>query len=177
MDKSRISEGISKLSSRFHKMKYPLLILLLGTFLMLLPGKQNAEETQEPAASAESVDPVSDCEARLEEILSEIQGAGKVSVMLTVKSGERTIYQQDTDLDTDQSGSGESRRAQNSTVLISHGSGNEEAVVTQVVGPEYRGAVVVCGGADNARVKLAIVQAVSSVTGLGADQITVLKMK
>ena len=43
--------------------------------------------------------------------------------------------------------------------------------------PVYKGAVVVCEGADHASVKLNIVQAVSSLTGLGSDKITVLKMK
>lgn len=177
MEKKRISEGFSKLATGFQKMKYPLLILLIGAFLMLLPGKGNQKPKTETEVPAGTADPVSDCEARLENILSKIQGAGQVSVMLTVKSGEQTLYQQDTELDTDQDGTGENRRERNSTVLVSSGSSNEEAVISQVVGPEYRGAIVVCGGADDAKVKLAVVQAVCSVTGLGADQVTVLKMK
>ena len=39
------------------------------------------------------------------------------------------------------------------------------------------GAIVVCQGGDNATVRLAIIEAVSNVTGLGADKISVLKMK
>lgn len=35
---------------------------------------------------------------------------------------------------------------------------------------------MVCQGADNAAVRLAIVEAVSKVTGLGANRISVLKM-
>ena len=62
-------------------------------------------------------------------------------------------------------------------MILSRGSSSQEAVVSQVVGPKFRGAVVVCGGGDDPAVRLAIVQAVCSVTGLGADQVTVLKMK
>jgi len=36
---------------------------------------------------------------------------------------------------------------------------------------------VVCQGADRAGVRLAVVDAVKSVTGLSSDRITVLKMK
>ncbi len=38
------------------------------------------------------------------------------------------------------------------------------------------GAVVVCEGADNASVKLDILRAIGSYTGLGSDKITILKM-
>lgn len=40
-----------------------------------------------------------------------------------------------------------------------------------------RGAVVVCAGAESARVRLAVINAVSAYTGLGSDKITVMKMK
>jgi hypothetical protein len=39
------------------------------------------------------------------------------------------------------------------------------------------GAIVVCQGADSPSVKLAITQAVAKITGLGTDEICVLKMK
>jgi hypothetical protein len=41
----------------------------------------------------------------------------------------------------------------------------------------YQGAVVLCQGAADAAVRLAVVEAVSKATGLGADKICVLKMK
>jgi stage III sporulation protein AG len=46
-----------------------------------------------------------------------------------------------------------------------------------VLAPQYLGAIVVCQGADRSDVRLAIVEAVSALTGLGADKISVLKMK
>ena len=38
------------------------------------------------------------------------------------------------------------------------------------------GVVVSCQGADNARVRLEIIKAISSYTGFGSDKITILKM-
>ena len=39
------------------------------------------------------------------------------------------------------------------------------------------GAVIVCSGADDARVRLDVTNAVAAYTGLGSDKITVMKMK
>jgi hypothetical protein len=40
-----------------------------------------------------------------------------------------------------------------------------------------RGAVVVCQGADNASVRLAVAQAVRCYTGLGTDRVQIFKME
>jgi len=39
-----------------------------------------------------------------------------------------------------------------------------------------KGVVVVCHGADSAKTRMEIIQAVSSYTGFGSDKITILKM-
>lgn len=152
--------GIGKKLGRF---RYPILILLLGLLLLALPGK--TARTQPEAAEPTEPPGLTIQEARLESLLSQIKGAGQVRVMLSLQAGEQTQYQTDSD------------GTQESTVLYSAGSGSQRALVRQVSGPQYRGAVIVCQGADQAQVKLALVQAVASVTGLGADQITVVKMK
>lgn len=165
-----------KLRALLARLKYPLAILLVGAALLLLPGRSTAKE-QAPAETAPGEEREEDWEGRLADILSEIQGAGKVRVMLTQDQGSQVIYQQDRELDTDQDDSGKTRRERTETVILSRGSSTQEALVTQVVGPRFRGALVVCGGGDDPGVRLAVVQAVCGVTGLGADQVTVLKMK
>ena len=61
--------------------------------------------------------------------------------------------------------------------MVTGSDRSEKGLVRQINPPEYLGAVVLCQGADNAAVKLAIVEAVSKATGLSTDRITVLKMK
>jgi stage III sporulation protein AG len=63
------------------------------------------------------------------------------------------------------------------TVIITDAQRAQQGLVKQVNPPVYLGAVVVCQGADRASVRLAIVEAVANATGLGADKISVLKMK
>ena len=62
-------------------------------------------------------------------------------------------------------------------VTLNRGSGYEDVVVTEQTYPVYQGAVVVCQGAGDSGVHLAVVQAVSVLTGLGSDKITVVQWK
>lgn len=64
---------------------------------------------------------------------------------------------------------------QTQTVILSTGSGTEAAVLVQQRYPTFQGAVVVCSGGGDAEVRLLITQAVSALTGLGTDRISVCK--
>ena len=88
-------------------------------------------------------------------------------MVLTTISEEEFIFQTNQDA--------EGKRV--TTVTVSDAQRNENGLIRQVISPKYRGAVIVCQGADDPVVQLAIVEAVSSTTGLGSDRISVLKMK
>lgn len=175
MEKKAFAERARCLLNR---LKYPGMILIVGMALLLIPCRRDgtAQRVQEKDSSAVQEDH-EDWETRLEKILSEVRGAGTVRVMLTQEQGSQTVYQQDRELDTDQDEAGKNRRERTETVILSRGGSSQEALVTQVMGPRFRGALIVCSGGDDPGVRLAVVQAVCSVTGLGADQVTVLKMK
>lgn len=159
-----------KVKQLLAKYKYPLLILLAGLALMLLPERQAQETVQEEPASQVYQDSMTE---QLCRILSSIDGAGKVEVLLTEKTGAQTIYQTDTRTDSGENTS----QLQEDTVIVSDASRADSGLVQRVDPPVYQGAVIVCQGADNAQVRLAIVEAVSCATGLGANQISVVKMK
>ena len=167
MDWMSITRKMKDLTGKY---KYVLLVLLLGIFLMSLP-EADKESIQ---ADVSDPEPVATSKAKeLEDILSQISGVGKVSVMLTEAAGSETIYQ--TDEDRAQSSDSESVRAD--TVIVSGSDRTEKGLVRTVVPPVYLGAIVVCQGGDSPAVRLSIVEAVSNVTGIGTDRITVLKMK
>lgn len=54
-------------------------------------------------------------------------------------------------------------------------SASEGVGKAQVISSE-KGLVIVCQGAENAKVRLDIIRAVSSYTGFASDKITILKM-
>lgn len=84
--------------------------------------------------------------------------------MLTLADGGEAVYQ------VDETVRDEGREEQ--TVLA-----DKAPVLVQTRQPRFQGAVVVCEGADRAAVKLAVTEAVASLTGLGSGKIAVVKMK
>ncbi len=152
------------------KYKFVALVILLGVGLMLFPGK--AKAPSESPGQTLPVDPENSVEDELSALLSQIEGAGKVRLMLSTATGAQTVYQ----TDTDRSQNGEALTEHSDTVVFK-GESAQEGLVQRTDPPIYKGAVILCQGADRPAVKLAIVEAVSKYTGLRADQIAVLKMK
>ena len=145
------------------KYQYVLLVVLVGVVLMLIP--QRPRESQTVTQTEEVVE--ADLQMQLAAILGQISGVGKVEVLLTEAAGADTVYQVDT----------RQNQSNADTVIITDRNREETGLVKQIFPPVYRGAVVVCQGADSAGVRLNVVDAVKSVTGLSSDCITVLKMK
>lgn len=160
-----------KVGNFLNKYKYSALVFLIGLVLMILPFK-NKSQTDSIQEVVPEITKTLETE-KLENLLRTIHGAGNVKVMLSIASGEETIYQKDTDI----SDSGDNSSTRNETVMIIDSERAENGLVRQVNPPIYLGAIVVCEGADNATVRLSITQAVSKITGLSTDRICVLKMK
>ena len=157
------------------KYKHVLLILLVGIGLMLLPsgGKSSAQEQSTPTAAPEQIQQTQTLQEQLSSFLSRMEGAGRVEVLLTLATGEETLYQ----TDSDRTSADRSETDRQDTVIVSDSGRNETGLVCQVNTPTYLGAVVLCQGADSSAVRLAITQAVANATGLGYHKITILKMK
>ena len=145
------------------KYKYFVLILIAGIVLMVTPVNKQSKESS--SAAAQSMQETF-LDEQLEGILTNIKGVGRVQVLLTLEKGEQTVYQ------TDKPSS-----EREDTVVISGSDRTESGLVQQVISPTYRGAVVLCQGADSPTVCLQVKEAVSKVTGLDASRISVLKMK
>lgn len=152
------------------KYRYPILILMIGLLLMLWPGKKEVSQQKETAAVKTQTPSLSQ---QLAGVLSRMQGVGKVEVLLTVRVGETTLYQTDEDITHTENGS----TIRKETVIVTGSDRSQQPLIMQILSPEYLGAVIVCQGADSVQVRQAVVEAVSKATGLGADKITVVKMK
>ena len=159
-----IKSKLQTVADFLKKNRYVALILLAGIVLMCLPTQKKAEEPELPPLQDEVT-----VEQKLSQILTQVDGAGEVQVFLTLASGEQTIYQ------TNDSQSSEN--SQTDTVTVTDAKRNEQGLIKQVNAPLYMGAIIVCKGADSPEIRLAVVDAVSKVTGLSSDKISVLKMK
>lgn len=163
--KSRILEWVSKY-------KYAWVVLLVGILLMALPDRADKKVVIQAQSQQEEQSAIT-LEKELEAILGHLNGAGKVKVLLSVAKGEQTIYQTDSMYSQNEN----STDTKTQTILRTDSERNESGLVHQINPPIYLGAVVLSQGADDPAVKLAIVEAVSDATGLGADKISVLKMQ
>ena len=167
MDGKQILERITDFSKKY---KYVIIIVIAGIVLMMLPSGANKDKikTEQTTVSAEKT-----MEQRLTEALSQIRGAGRVQVMLTESAGAETIYKTDEHI----SAGADNSSSQKDTVTVTDENRAENGLITQVIPPQYLGALIVCQGADDPLVRLAIAEAVASLTGLRTDKITIVRMK
>jgi len=155
------------------RFRYAAIVVLLGIALMLLPGSKNEEQKDQ---TEEGFDRIT-LQQEMESILSQIDGVGKLSLMLTVSGQGELELAQDESKDQKQ-GQNDSREytEKSETVILGSGS-SAQVVVTANRYPGFVGALIVCEGADNAAVRLELTQAVSALTGLSSEKISIIKGK
>lgn len=167
------AKALRKLTASLKKYAPVIGVGLVGLLLLLWPQSGARDQKEEAPQSMQEDEALTDTERRLEQILSAIDGAGEVRVMLSIRTGAQSVYQTDEKRSVDEAG-----QTQETTTVFYQQSGSQKTpVLVRTEYPVYQGALVVCGGADSAAVQLAIVDAVRSLTGLGSDKITVVKMK
>ena len=96
MSTLQLSQLRERAAQLLRKYRIPLLVFLLGVALALVPGKTKKTDAQQTtAASADTAFDLSATQKQLEALLSAIDGAGRVRLMLTLSSSEQIIYQTD----------------------------------------------------------------------------------
>ena len=140
----------------------------MGVVLLLLPtgSRDSPEQEQSPAREEGVAFDLEAFEKKLADTLSQVEGAGEARVVLTLDGGSRQVLARNQERESGGGGT-------NTVVTVGKGSGTQEVVPLQTVAPQFRGALVVCPGGGNAKVRLEIIGAVSALTGLGADRISV----
>jgi len=168
--------------------------LIIGVVLMLEAfsiGKEqnvipennaNNLRTSEPVTvSSEAVRLEQDTEKRLEEVLGEIQGAGKVSVTLFLAAGPQYNYANNTNTSKDQGGGTRltTEINEDTQMVMSRavGSNGDQPVVIKEIKPDVQGVLVVAEGASDPFVRATLSKAVQTLMGIPAHQVNVLPRK
>ena len=167
-----LKSSLTKATGYIKKYKYVVLIIVLGAVFMMLPSKKDTDSSVTTNASEAKQDEIS-MEERLSNILKQIDGAGRVEVMLSIAKSENIIFQTDQEVTT----GSDSSRVSTTTVTVTDADRNQAPLVQQHVAPVYQGAIIVCQGGDDPVTRLAIMEAVAKITGLKSNSISVLKMK
>ena len=157
------------------KMRSNILLALLLGILLLAAGRSFSDskekEMPQAVAAAETADRAT--EQRMAEILSKIQGAGQVDVMLTYRrTEEKTIAHNET-----REENGETLRTEQTAILLEDGDGATQPLVLTETGPVVEGVVIAAQGADQPAVVAALNQAAQALLDVPAHKVAVLKMK
>lgn len=166
---------LEKWTGLLKKYRLAALVVLLGVVLMLLPTGGKAQTSGDGGGETlwETFS-LEETEKRMAEVLGAIDGVGRVRIMLTLRAGSTLRLAEDSSLSDSSSGQ---TKQEKQVLTVNRGSGRQEVVVTQQLYPTYQGAVVVCEGAGSSSVRLAVVNAVSVLTGLSSDRVSVVKWK
>lgn len=163
-------ETKKKLSAFFKKVKSDkksrviiliLIFSLLTVFFLLLSAPK------ESAATVKSDDYVETLENKLSSVLSKINGAGKVAVMITVESGMETVLATKTSV-TETNG----KTITEETPLIVGG----KTVTLKENYPKIVGVLIIAEGAGNITVMRKIQEATLSVLDVSLKQVEILSM-
>lgn len=143
-------------------------ILLLGLSELWLQTKPEPDTGPPPTAQQDGTqsDYAQELEQRLQTLLCQVAGAGRVEVMVTLASGEETVYAKDRQYTAD--GAGQEQH------VLQNGSG--PALVETVALPAVQGVAVLCEGGESAAVQSRITQIVDVLTGVGTSHITVARL-
>lgn len=156
------------------------IIIILTIYFSSFQGGAAKDNTPQPTKGALQT---SDLETRLEQILSSIEGAGKVDVCITYASSPEIVpaisenKQSSSTTDTSENGMStiNTENTQSNIVTINGGDGTS-ALVLRENSPEVMGVIVVAQGADDIGVKLDLLRAVETVLNVSPDRVDVYKM-
>ena len=142
----------------------------------------NANKTTKDTTSTSSLSQyTTELENKLSATLSQIEGAGSVSVMITLDGSSQLILAYETESKSNTTdnttSSGTSTKTNNTTanstpIIINSNSQSTPLVLSEIM-PDVKGVVVVCEGANNIRVKLNILEAVQALLGVSSSQIEI----
>lgn len=137
--------------------------------------KKSEPATAQPSQQQNAQQSEQQLQQRLEEIISQIDGVGECSVMLTFEESERSVYavEDSVSQERDRQTNSGSSSSQKRLVLIEDGEGGNQPVLEKTVRPQVNGVVVVCQGAKSMTVCQQVTEAVTTVLGIRSTQVCV----
>ncbi|MGN0355937.1 MAG: stage III sporulation protein AG [Muricoprocola sp.] len=172
-----------------------ILVLCAGILILVItmpeqktePNLETDSKTEEEEYEADdSLRSIRQLEQKLESVLENLDGAGKVQVMIAEKSSsEKTVEKDVTSSEQTQQelggeetgGTQQEVSREEKTVYGVDSRGNEVPFVIQEHAPEIQGVIIATQGGDDPVLAKKITEAVMALFGLEAHKIKVMKMK
>lgn len=138
------------------------ILIIIGVLLLVVAiptGDNKKEHIEKEAATEYSEDYASKTEKRLEKVLAEIHGAGKVQVLISWQASSEKLVEKD----------------ENKTVYLQNSGGEQSPFIRQEIMPKAEGVIVVAEGGDNPVVVRQITEAVCALFGVDTHKIKIMK--
>ena len=165
MKKNELLSALRSLQSNKNRTALAVTVGVMAMLLLLLSELLPSGTTQKAAVSTAQTATVSQYQAQLEqqleELISQLQGAGHTTVMVTLSTGEETVYAVDT-----QTGD---MQQQETHVLLQDGSALAETTYL----PQVCGVAVLCEGGGDVRVAARITELVGALLDVPSNRICV----
>lgn len=125
-------------------------------------------------------------EEKLEESLLCVEGAGKVKVLINLKESEEQILARDGEeafsdtIEEDAAGGNRhvsENRTDKTVICTVDERGQSVPLVVKTISPSVEGVVVIAQGADQARVRRDIIEAIQVLFDVDMNRISIIKMK
>ena len=172
----RLTDKLRELTGGKHSKALVLILGAAGLLLILLsslmPGTGSKEKSKVPDPDADTAVYCIETEQRLEGFLSQIEGAGRVRVYLTVGSGEQYVYAKEA-----KSSRSENKTEEEEKYVMTGGGSEKNALIETVRTPEITGAVIACTGCGDPAVTERIYRAASAALGIPTGKIYVTTLE
>lgn len=143
-----------------------ILLVYLSTFSSKAPDNTAYESTNSSEYAAM-------LEKKLANVLSQIDGVGNVSVMITLASGPEYIYATNNEEKKNINTAGSSTTTSITTTSVPIIISNDIIIIKEIM-PTVGGVIVVAGGTQNTKVKLEILKAIQALLDVPQGNIEVL---
>ncbi len=166
--KKTFTQFLDKLKSD-KKSLFTVILGLAGILLILLSEIPSMHDTEKIQESNEKSYADSELCRDVEKLISQIKGAGDVSVMLTYENTGEKIFAKDSDIENT---SDNESQTSHKYIIIDSNQGENGLVIKELY-PEIRGVAVVCSGGDDPTVRGAISSLLSALFDIGSNRISI----
>ncbi len=163
-------EKLSPVINKLKEDKKTALIILaaiIGMLLILFSGTENDIDREKvkdnPTAEMQ------ECEEKLERLLSDVKGAGRVRVMITYETSDENVFAYNKD-----ESFRENEQNFSSDYILVKNNGNETGLKLKTVYPQVKGVAVVCDGAADPVTKEQIISVISALFDISTKNISVV---
>ena len=177
----------NKLNNFFNKLKSDkklmaiLILAAAGSLLLMLSEVLPAAKKENKVITGENDIYLSEytksLEKNLETIISNISGAGKCRVMITLESAVEKVYAQNVKSEIESYEDKDIKNGTGEYIIIKSDGAAQGGLLITVMEPKIRGVAVVCEGGDSYLIKEAITDTVTALFSIGGNKVSVAKMK